>query len=101
MVGVQGGKELHFSTYKRRCADRDACGYLSASCESAHRADGVVNHLIFSSQPLSGENVWRAMRPGELVAVDGQMRLVQSQLVAADVQLRLVQGGASRLLPVL
>lgn len=100
MVGVQGGKELHFSTHKRRCADRDACGYLSASCESPTE-QGVVNHLIFSSQPLSGENVWRSMRPGQLVAVDGQMRLVQSQLVAADGQLRLVQGGASRLLPVL
>jgi len=77
MVGVQGGKELHFSTYKRRCADRDVCSYLSASCE-APTVDGAVNHLIFSSQPLSGENIWRAMKEGEIVAVDGRMRLFES-----------------------
>src|SRR5687767_6751423 len=29
MVGTQGGKELHYSTYKRRCADRSVCGFLS------------------------------------------------------------------------
>ena len=77
MVGVQGGKELHFSTHKRRCGDRDACAFLSASCEAPTR-DGKVNHLIFSSQPLSGENVWTPMREGDLVAVDGNMRLFES-----------------------
>jgi glutamine amidotransferase len=74
MVGVQGGKELYFSTYKRRCADRDVCAHLSAACEAPPR-EGSINHLIFSSQPLSGENVWQAMKEGEVVAVDGSMRL--------------------------
>jgi glutamine amidotransferase len=76
MVGVQGGKELYFSTYKRRCADRDVCPHLAGACEAPSQ-DGAVNHLIFSSQPLSGENVWQAMREGEVVAVDGQMRLYE------------------------
>jgi predicted glutamine amidotransferase len=76
MVGTQGGKELHFSTYKTRCGDRATCPSLSSSCE-APSADGQVNHLIFSSQPLSGENVWHAMSPGDVVAVDSRMRLFQ------------------------
>jgi predicted glutamine amidotransferase len=74
MVGVQGGKELHYSTHKKRCGDRAACAHLAVSCE-APTLDGQVNHLIFSSQPLSGENVWQAMAPGEVVAVDARMRL--------------------------
>ena len=80
MVGTQGGKELHYSTYKRRCADRSVCGFLSPACE-APSADGRVNHLIFSSQPLSGENVWTAMSEGEVVAVDGRMRLYEQPLL--------------------
>jgi len=77
MVGTHGGKELHFSTYKTRCSDRGACPNLSASCEGP-TPDGQVNHLIFASQPLSGENVWHAMSPGEIVAVDSRMRLFDS-----------------------
>lgn len=77
MVGVQGGKELHYSTHKTRCSDRGSCPSLSSSCE-APTLDGQVNHLIFSSQPLSGENVWQAMRPGDVVAVDSRMCLFDS-----------------------
>jgi glutamine amidotransferase len=80
MVGVQGGKELHFSTYKQRCADRTVCSFLSPSCE-APPVNGSVNHLIFSSQPLSGENVWQAMREGEMIAVDGRMQLYEQPLL--------------------
>lgn len=74
MVAHQGGKELYWSTHKTRCADRDACSSLSPECEAPSES-GYVNHLIFTSEPLSGENVWNAMRPGELVGVDWRMRL--------------------------
>jgi predicted glutamine amidotransferase len=77
MVGIQGGKELHFSTYKVRCGDREHCPSLSASCEAPAQS-GQVNHLIFSSQPLSGENVWTEMAFGDVVAVDGRMRFFDS-----------------------
>ncbi len=77
MVGHQGGKELHFSTYKRRCADRLICKHLAPACE-APTQDGFVNHLIFSSQPLSGENVWQAMDAGDIVGVDARMRIYDS-----------------------
>lgn len=74
MVGMHGGKELFFSTYKRRCPERDKCNSFSAECE-APTARGQVNHLIISSEPLQGDNVWQALAPGEIVAVDARMRL--------------------------
>lgn len=74
MAAVQGGKELYWSSHKTRCADRDSCPSLSPECEAPTQT-GFVNHLIFSSEPLQGENVWNAMAPGEVVAVDWRMRL--------------------------
>jgi predicted glutamine amidotransferase len=79
MVGVQGGKELHYSTYKRRCSDRGVCPSLSPACE-APTQDGFVNHLIFSSQPLSGENVWHEMAEGDIVGVDVRMKIYDSAM---------------------
>jgi predicted glutamine amidotransferase len=77
MVGHQGGKELHFSTYKTRCSDRQICKSLTAACEGPTDT-GFVNHLIFSSQPLSGENVWHPMNDGDIVGVDARMQLYDS-----------------------
>jgi predicted glutamine amidotransferase len=77
MVGMQGGKELYYSTYKRRCGDRDTCKSLSPACE-APTQDGFVNHLIFSSQPLSGENVWHEMGEGDIVGIDARMHIFDS-----------------------
>lgn len=74
MVAHQGGKELYWSSHKTRCADRHACPSLSPECEAPSES-GYVNHLIFTSEPLSGENVWNAMRPGDLIGVDWRMRL--------------------------
>lgn len=79
MVAHQGGKELHYSTFKTRCADRQSCKSLKPACE-APSVDGFVNHLIFSSQPLSGENVWQAMEEGDIVGVDARMRLYDSSV---------------------
>ncbi len=74
MAAVQGGKELFWSTHKTRCADRDACPSLSPECEAPTRT-GFVNHLIFTSEPLQGENVWLEMKENEVVGVDWRMRL--------------------------
>lgn len=74
MAAVQGGKELFWSTHKTRCADRDTCPSLSAECEAPTRT-GFVNHLIFTSEPLQGENVWLEMKEGDVVGVDWRMRL--------------------------
>ena len=74
MVAHQGGKHLHYSTYKSRCNDRDFCPSFSGECE-APTESGYVNHLIFSSEPLLGDNIWQPMQLGEMVGVDGSMKL--------------------------
>ena len=72
LVATQGGKELFVSTYKTRCADRERCPSLSASCEAP--STGTVNHLVLSSEPLHGENVWLPLEFGEMVGIDANMR---------------------------
>ena len=74
MVGFQGGKKLYYSTYKSRCMDRDKCPSFSEECEAPTKS-GYVNHLIFSSEPLSGENIWLEMKPFEIIGVDEHMKL--------------------------
>ena len=78
MAAHQGGKELYWSSHKTRCADRHDCSSLSAECE-APSDTGFVNHLIFSSEPLQGENVWNEMKPGEMIGVDWRMRMAHQQ----------------------
>lgn len=75
LVAFQGGKELFWSSYKTRCADRDACPSLSPECERPSTS-GFVNHLILSSEPLLGENVWHPFEEGQLVGCDWRMRMV-------------------------
>lgn len=74
MAAHQGGKELFFSTYKRRCADRDTCASLAPHCE-AETTTGQINHLVLSSEILHGENVWTPLTKGEMVGVDWRMRI--------------------------
>jgi glutamine amidotransferase len=74
MVGHQGGKDLHYSTHKTRCSERATCSFFSAECEGPSHT-GYVQHLLISSEPLQGENVWQALGPSEIVAVDHFMRL--------------------------
>ena len=76
MIAHQGGKDLYYSTYKKRCSERDTCPKFSPVCE-APASEGVVNHMIFSSEPLSGENAWEPLKPGQLMGVDDKMHLIQ------------------------
>lgn len=76
---VQGGKGLYYSTHKKLCADRATCSSLSAECEAPTRT-GFVNHLIISSEQLQGENVWSALKEGEVLGVDQRMRVFSGSL---------------------
>jgi glutamine amidotransferase len=73
MAAHRSGKDLFFSTHKGRCSERESCPYFAPECESATRT-GYVNHLILSSEPLQGENVWTALGEDEVVGVDHFMR---------------------------
>ncbi len=74
LLAHQGGKDLHWSTHKERCAERDTCSWFARSCESP-TASGPVHHLLVSSEPLLGENQWTALKPDQIVGVDSVMRL--------------------------
>jgi len=80
MLAFQGGKELLFSTYKTRCLDRDHCQFLSPTCESPSQS-GFVNHLIISSEKLSGESIWFPIGENHFLGVDEQMQLIKDQFV--------------------
>jgi predicted glutamine amidotransferase len=41
-------------------------------------AEGYVNHLIVSSEPLQGDNIWTSMASGDIVAIDSHMRFYTS-----------------------
>ena len=79
MIGHQGGQSLHLSTYKKQCPERDTCSYFEPQCEKEVHTK-KVNHLIFSSEPLSGENVWKEMKPGEIIGVDERMVLTKGKI---------------------
>jgi predicted glutamine amidotransferase len=74
MLATVGGKPLFYSTYKNRCADRDTCASLSPECEAPTRTGGV-NHLVLSSEPLHGENIWIPIEAGTIIGVDRGMQL--------------------------
>lgn len=77
ILAHQGGKKLFYSTYKTKCADRDTCPSFSDVCESVSKT-GYVNHMIFSSEPLNGDNIWIEMNASDLVGVDRSMSLYLS-----------------------
>ena len=76
MVAHQGGKRLFYSTYKTSCADKEFCSHYADVCENPTK-DGTINHLIFTSEPLSGENIWLDMNPYDVVGVDWKMKLTK------------------------
>lgn len=79
----QGGKGLYFSTHKNRCSERDVCPYFKSECEAPPSTEGLVSHLLISSEPLQGENVWLEMTPGQMVGCDWRMHFQTRAIPAA------------------
>lgn len=79
MAATRGGRELYWSSYKNRCADRETCPSLTAECEAPSKT-GFVNHMILSSEPLQGENVWIELEDGDVLGVDWRMRVLETKL---------------------
>ena len=75
LLAHQGGKALSYSTYKTRCPDRGTCRSFAPECEAPTQT-GFVNHLVFSSEPLQGENIWVSMPPGQMIGLDWKMKCV-------------------------
>ena len=72
MVACRQGKELHRSTYKAHCPERDTCPSLTFECENPS-VSGYVSHFILSSEPLQGHNVWEPLADGDVVGCDWRM----------------------------
>ncbi|MCB0390154.1 MAG: class II glutamine amidotransferase [Bdellovibrionales bacterium] len=70
----QGGKQLYYSTHKSKCKERNSCPFFAEECENP-TLNGKVNHLLFSSEPIQGDNVWLPMTFGQSLGVDNQMIL--------------------------
>ena len=81
MVGFQGGKTLYYSTFKGKCQEAGRCPSYNKSCENPSTT-GFVNHLLFSSEPLRGENIWQKIETGAMLGVDWNMKLEQQKLEA-------------------
>jgi glutamine amidotransferase len=79
LAATEGGRQLFWSSYKNRCADRDRCPSLGAACEAPSKT-GHVNHFLVSSEPLSGENVWLPFDSGEVIGIDRSMHLYRSHI---------------------
>jgi len=79
LLAHQGGKPLHWSTWKRTCPERATCSSFAAECEQKSE-HGFVKHLLVSSEPLQGENVWEAMAPFDIIGVDWRMQLMTTGL---------------------
>jgi predicted glutamine amidotransferase len=82
LAAIKEGKDLYWSSYKTRCPDRDTCPHLADVCE-APTTTGFINHLIISSEPLGGKNVWLPMKEGEIIGVDWRMRMEQRMAASA------------------
>ncbi len=79
MAASQGGKELFLSTHKSRCSDRDNCPHLAPECESP-TTGGNINHMVFSSEVIRGDNVWTELNAGDVIGVDWRMRLTRARI---------------------
>jgi len=75
MIAMNGGMNLFYSTHKKKCPERETCASFAPWCEAVAQGEMKVNHLIISSEPLQGENIWNQLTPGELVGVDAHMKL--------------------------
>ncbi|MBD65379.1 MAG: class II glutamine amidotransferase [Halobacteriovoraceae bacterium] len=80
MLGFNGGQKLHYSTYKTKCSERESCPFFAPVCEAKASFDEPINHLIFSSEKLAGENIWTEMDKGELIAIDHELKFLNFQL---------------------
>ena len=80
IFAFNGGQSLNFSTHKSTCPERESCSHYSKICESFANLGDRVNHLLFASEKLNGENVWTSINKGQLIGVDKDMVLKKIDL---------------------
>jgi glutamine amidotransferase len=85
MVAYRYRVSLFYSTHKSHCPERETCfAFDQKRCESAV-TDGIVNHLLISSEVIEGgNNVWEEVPEDTYVAVDHGMNFRMGRLVGID-----------------
>ena len=82
ILGYNGGQPLYYTTHKNCCPIRDSCAYYAKNCETFSVTGSKINHILMSSEPIQGENVWQKLPVGSRVSLDASMRLdIKSLLV--------------------
>lgn len=74
MVAFNGGQDIFSCTYKSACPEKKNCAFFDKSCENPPGEDNKINHLIFSSEKISGPNIWKTVEAGDIVGVDENMQ---------------------------
>jgi len=80
MIGINGGQDLYYCTHKTTCPEKETCPHYDRSCENSSTQGSKVNHLIFSSEKISGPNVWKKLKPGVMIGVGQEMKFFQEDL---------------------
>jgi glutamine amidotransferase len=85
MVACRLGRELLFSTQKRFCEQMDNCARwqedADLNCMHPLR-DAAINHILVSSEAISSEDIWEALKEGELVGVDADFNFIREPMSA-------------------
>lgn len=70
---LQGGQPLYYSTHKESCSEKNICQFYDKSCENKSNSKSKINHLLISSEPLDGENIWSKLEFGDLISLDDKL----------------------------
>jgi predicted glutamine amidotransferase len=80
MIGFNGGQDFYYCTYKTSCPEKETCPHYAKNCESPPDETKDINHLIFSSEKMSGPNIWKPIKAGQLIGVDKDMKFFSKNL---------------------
>ncbi len=80
MLAYHGGKELFFSTHKRKCSERDTCSHFKPLCESYAANADKVQHFLVSSEKIANENIWTALNFGEMTFINNHFIFQRQQI---------------------
>lgn len=81
-VAQRWGRDLHFSTQKRRCPDAGTCPWSDRICLEAARPEGRLNHLLVASEQIGADDVWEEVPEHSLLLVGSDWRLQARPLEA-------------------
>lgn len=77
LIAFAGGQSLYACTYKTQCPERDSCSYFNQSCENKLGDNEPVNHLIISSEPIEGVNIWQEIPEGSFIGIGPKMLVIK------------------------